>query len=249
MIFKRLIFALLRRLDIEILRNASSKFPVELSEFEKSVLKKVKPLTMTTPNRLAGVALGMKYIALNEIKGDVVEAGVWAGGSIGAAALIGVNDKLTRKYWLYDTFEGMNRPSFEDTPEALEKYLATKHKDDEGSTWCEVNENQVRANLASLGVDLSMCNFVAGPVEKTLVNGPLPKKIALLRLDTDWYESTLIELQVLFPKLVKGGVLIIDDYGHWQGARRAVDEYFEGLKFKPLLIPLDYTGRICVKIN
>jgi hypothetical protein len=143
----------------------------------------------------------------------------------------------------------MNRPSFEDTPEALDKYLATKHKDDEGSTWCEVNENQVRANLASLGVDLSMCNFVAGPVEKTLVNGPLPKKIALLRLDTDWYESTLIELQVLFPKLVKGGVLIIDDYGHWQGARRAVDEYFEGLKFNPLLIPLDYTGRICVKIN
>jgi len=247
-IFKRFFYAVLRKLDIEISRNASTKFPIELSDFDREVLTKVKPLTMTSPNRLAGVALGMKYIASNEIEGDVVEAGVWAGGSIGAAALIGMKDSVPRKYWLYDTFEGMSRPSIEDTPEALNKYLATKHSDSEGSSWCEVNESQVRTNLISLGVDISQCNFVAGAVEKTLVTGPLPERIALLRLDTDWYESTLIELKVLFPRLVSGGVLIIDDYGHWQGARRAVDEYFSGSKFQPLMIPLDYTGRICIKI-
>ena len=76
----------------------------------------------------------------------------------------------------------------------------------------------------------------------------IPHAISLLRLDTDWYESTKHELTHLFPLLSPGGVIIIDDYGHWQGAKKAVDEYFEENKIKILLNRIDYTGRIGVKL-
>lgn len=89
--------------------------------------------------------------------------------------------------------------------------------------------------------------YVKGKVEDTLpVNKPAGK-IALLRLDTDWYESTKHELNILFPMLVQNGVLIIDDYGHWQGCRKAVDEYIQENKLPLLLNRIDYTGRIAIK--
>ena len=65
----------------------------------------------------------------------------------------------------------------------------------------------------------------------------------MLRLDTDWYESTRHELEHLMPLLQAGGVLIIDDYGHWQGARRAVDEYLDRTGMPLLLSRTDYSGR------
>ena len=86
-------------------------------------------------------------------------------------------------------------------------------------------------------------HFVQGMVEETIPAGA-PEKIALLRLDTDWYESTHHEMVHLFPRISDGGVLIIDDYGHWAGARRAVDEYFHEHNIAILLNRLDYTGRI-----
>lgn len=92
-----------------------------------------------------------------------------------------------------------------------------------------------------------MLEFVIGPVEETLIT-KVPERIALLRLDTDWYESTRAELEYLYPRLVVGGVLIVDDYGHWKGARKAVDEYFAALgNDAPLLNRLDYTGRMAVR--
>jgi O-methyltransferase len=94
---------------------------------------------------------------------------------------------------------------------------------------------------------MSHVRLVKGKVEDTVPKNA-PEKIALLRLDTDWYESTRRELVHLFPRLVPGGVLIIDDYGHWQGARKAVDEYIAGNQVKILLNRVDYTGRIGVKI-
>ena len=94
---------------------------------------------------------------------------------------------------------------------------------------------------------MSHVRLVKGKVEDTVPKNA-PEKIALLRLDTDWYESTRRGLVHLFPRLVPGGVLIIDDYGHWQGARKAVDEYIAGNQVKILLNRVDYTGRIGVKI-
>jgi hypothetical protein len=100
--------------------------------------------------------------------------------------------------------------------------------------------------MDSTGYPSDLINYVEGKVEETIpVNAP--DQISLLRLDTDWYESTKHELIHLYPRLVEGGVLIIDDYGHWQGARRAVDEYIEENNLPLLLCRIDYTGRITVK--
>lgn len=93
---------------------------------------------------------------------------------------------------------------------------------------------------------LENINFIIGPVEKSLLlEKNLPKKISVLRLDTDWYASTKIELEILYQRLVQGGVLIIDDYGHWQGCRKAVDEYF--FNKKKWLHVYDYTCRYLIK--
>jgi len=104
----------------------------------------------------------------------------------------------------------------------------------------------VRRNMLGTRYPEKKIHLIKGKVEDT-VPQHAPEKIALLRLDTDWYESTKHELVHLYPRLVPNGVLIIDDYGHWQGAREAVDEYFAGQKFKPLLNRLDYTGRLVIK--
>jgi hypothetical protein len=104
----------------------------------------------------------------------------------------------------------------------------------------------VEANVRSTGYPFEQFTFVEGDVSQTLQQ-TVPEKIALLRLDTDWYESTKTELEVLYPRLSVGGVCIFDDYGHWQGARRAVDEYFDGLGYRPYMHPIDYSGRVLIK--
>src|SRR5207344_857055 len=110
--------------------------------------------------------------------------------------------------------------------------------------WCRAGFDEVVRNLASTGYPSDRLHFIRGRVEDTIPAGA-PEKIALLRLDTDWYESTRHELTHLFPRLSTHGVLIIDDYGHWQGARRAVDEYFSATPI--LLNAIDFTARIAVK--
>jgi hypothetical protein len=112
--------------------------------------------------------------------------------------------------------------------------------------WCIASVENVRKNIVSTGYPENRIHLVKGKVEDT-VPQQAPEKIALLRLDTDWYESTKHEMEHLYPRLAPNGVLIIDDYGHWKGAKEAVDEYFAGRKFKPLLNRLDYTGRLVIK--
>ena len=102
-------------------------------------------------------------------------------------------------------------------------------------------------NLYATGYPKNNFVFIQGPVETTIPAPSTPKKIALLRLDTDWYQSTYHELTYLYPRLVKGGVIIIDDYGHWPGARKACDKYFKVNNINILLNRIDYTGRIGIK--
>ncbi len=104
----------------------------------------------------------------------------------------------------------------------------------------------VRSALLTSDYPEDRLHFVQGPVEETLPDAA-PPELALLRLDTDWYESTLHELEHLYPRLAPGGILIIDDYGHWEGCRRAVEEYFARNPPMPLLQRIDYTGRLAVK--
>jgi hypothetical protein len=164
------------------------------------------------------------------------------------AALIKQND-VERDVYLYDTFEGMSEPTENDkvfSGTSAEQMLKSSDIEDASSVWCYSSIDEVKANVATIGYPESKIHFVKGKVEDSIPN-TIPNKIAILRLDTDWYESTKHELEHLYPLLVSGGVLIIDDYGHWEGARKAVDEYIENHKLQILLNRIDYTGRIAIK--
>ena len=116
--------------------------------------------------------------------------------------------------------------------------------------WCYASLDDVRKNCIQSGLDLEEVRFIKGDVCQSLrSNENLPAKISVLRLDTDWYESTKSELEILYPKLTNRGVLIIDDYGYWEGARKAVDEYFSTKDYQPLFNVIDSTGRSAVKID
>ena len=155
-----------------------------------------------------------------------------------------------RRLHLFDTFEGMPPPGAEDRDiggAAAEDLLAEEDRET-GSTWAFGPLADVQHNLFSTGYPRDLIQFVRGRVEET-IPCHAPEQIAVLRLDTDWYESTRHELVHLFPRLAVGGVLIIDDYGHWKGARKAVDEYIAATGARLLLSRIDYTGRMAVKID
>jgi hypothetical protein len=141
---------------------------------------------------------------------------------------------------MYDTFSGMSEPSQEDKDSHGNH--ASAHMRELGDQWCNSPLEEVRRNMAT-SYPIEQVLFVEGKVEDTIPH-TLPDRIALLRLDTDWYESTAHELKHLWPLLQPGGVLIVDDYGDWLGARKAVDEFFQGSMF---LARLDQTGRVAIK--
>jgi len=218
------------------------------SAAEAEIMAKVKPFTAAGPERMAGLINAVNYLSRNKIEGDFVECGVWRGGSMMAAmlALLQRGD-TSRHFFLFDTYEGMPPPSDKDTNykgERAEALLALSEKEE--GYWCVANLDDVQKNIYSTGYPKDKIHFIKGRVEDTLP-ALAPKKIALLRLDTDWYESTAHELAHLYPLLCPMGVLIIDDYGFWQGSRKAVDEYFTRQTVAPLLSKMDFTGRLLVK--
>ncbi len=231
--------------------NASSpQYPLDFTRREISILEKVRPYTMTSPERVIGLIRSLDYLSHNQISGDLVECGVWRGGSAMVMAYTLLeNPQAEKSIYLYDTFEGMPAPGKEDIShkgELAEELLEVREKTKEDKIWAFASLEDVQENLQRTQFPKDRIHYIAGKVEDTIPEH-IPEKIALLRLDTDWYESTYHELEHLFPRLVPGGVLIIDDYGHWKGARKAVDEYFEKHKIPILLNRIDYTGRIAIK--
>ncbi len=208
------------------------------------------PHTMTSVERMYALWQGVRHVHAAGIAGDLVECGVWRGGSAMLAAItLGELGDTGRHLHLYDTFEGMPEPGELDRDPSGAR-MADEWEQHAGRTEDPVFAygalSDVQANMASTGYPAERVSFVQGKVEDT-IPAHLPSAVALLRLDTDWYESTRHELEHLWPKLAPGGVLIIDDYGHWAGARQAVDEFFAGRADAPLLNRIDYTGRIGVK--
>jgi O-methyltransferase len=226
------------------------RFP-DVDPAVRAIFERVKPYTMTSPERVFALCDAVAYLVREKIEGAVGECGVWRGGSTMAAALrFRELGDAARDFHLFDTFEGMSEPTEHDRRASdsatAAQLLATSAQDEK--IWCVAGIDDVRANLVAAGCDMGRMHLVEGKVEDTLP-AAAPETIALLRLDTDWYESTRHELEHLFPRLVPGGVLIIDDYGAWEGARRAVDEYIAAGKAKLLLNRIDETGRIAVKLG
>lgn len=226
----------------------NSLFPEATNE-DHDLLELIAPFTFTPLQRQFGLLKAIRYINNNGIRGDIVECGVWRGGNIMLAKAASRNSLLSRRYYLFDTFAGMSAPGDVDIAYTGEHASVefSKAMRDDYNEWCYASRAEVERNFAGAGLLGDDIIFCQGDVEETLKNpSNIPEQISLLRLDTDWYASTKIELEVLYPRVVKGGVIIIDDYGHWEGARRAVDEYFGARA--PLLIAVDLTCRFAIKV-
>ena len=195
----------------------------------QEIILKVHNHTMISFNKLISFVEAVRYVNRWQIPGAIVECGVWRGGAIMAATLtleqLGVTD---RTFYLYDTFCGMPEPTehdsrLEGSVDPHERFRLHQTGPD-SSDWCRASLDEVRQNLSTIQYDINQFKFVEGKVEET-IPGTLPDEIAILRLDTDWYESTKHEMIHLFPRLVSKGVLIVDDYHTWSGSKKAVDEY------------------------
>ena len=237
-------------LGYEIRRE--SALPPGLDAQTAETIRICRRYTMTSAERLAALCDAVRYVAQQRIPGDIVECGVWRGGSMMAVArtLLQVGD-AGRNLHLFDTFEGMTDPGDLDVAadgRPARELLRGTERTDPGrdSPWCYAPMAEVDAAMRGTGYDPARIRLVRGRVEETLPR-QAPERIALLRLDTDWYESTRHELRHLYPRLSVGGVLIIDDYGHWQGARRAVDEFIAQQAAPLYLHRIDYTGRCAIK--
>lgn len=203
---------------------------------------------MTSLERVIALIRATKYVAANQIRGAVVECGVWRGGSMMAVALTLLEMRAApRELVLFDTFAGMAPPADRDArfdgvtaAELVASPIPDPYME------CYATRDEVTANMKSTGYPMDNVRLVRGNVEDT-IPAAAPPAIALLRLDTDWYESTRHELVHLYPRLAAHGALIIDDYGYWRGAREATDEYFATHQPVPFLHRVDYTARMIIK--
>ena len=244
---------LIRRSGFDVVRlpggPTASPYPPDFSADVLEVLDRIEGRTMTSPERVNALCAAVRYVAENDIPGDIVECGVWRGGSMMAVALtLQQLGDTSRRLHLFDTFEGMPAPTAEDqdlSGRSAQALLQKQARSNAGGVWAIASLDDVRDGMAATSYPADGLHYVAGRVEDTIPE-QAPSEIAILRLDTDWYESTRHELIHLFPRIADGGVLIIDDYGHWQGARRAVDEYLAEHRPAILLNRVDYTGRVAV---
>ena len=236
----------LRALGYE-LRRSDSLGVADISAEHRALFERVTPYTQTSLERVVALADAVEYVVRRDIPGDFVECGVWRGGSAMVIALtlsrLGIRD---RRLWLYDTF-GVMPPAGEHDRDYAGRSVTgdTLEAVNNASHISGLTLSEVQRAMASTGYPPEQIEYVRGLVEATIPD-KAPERIVLLRLDTDWYESTRHELVELYPRLEAGGVLIVDDYGHYAGARKAVDEYFAS---DPILLSrIDYTGRLAIKV-
>jgi hypothetical protein len=250
---KKAIRSVVRKLGYDFVRydkDRQHSFPADFERRHIEIIERVSPYTITSCERIYALIESVRYVLQNDIKGELLECGVYKGGSMMAIALTlmaeGVKD---RELYLFDTFEGMPEPDERDIDlwgkPALEEFSKSKISD-VSSTLTNASLEDVKLAMALTGYPMERIHFVKGLVENTIPE-KAPEAIALLRLDTDWYQSTIHELIHLYPRLSPKGIVIVDDYGHFKGAREAVDEYFHKNKMVPFLHRIDYTGRLIIK--
>lgn len=242
---KRLAQKIIRHLGYDIVRY---NFAPDITTQQQRIFARSRPYTLTSFERMAALSSAITHISEKSIPGDIVECGVWRGGSMMLAALTLLDlGEDSRHLHLYDTYEGMSKPT--DFDKSHDGVSAQSQLDGDPAmtdVGCLAALDDVKKNLHSTSYPAERIHFIQGKVEDTIPSH-MPQQIALLRLDTDWYESTRHELEHLYPLLSPGGIMIIDDYGHWEGARKAVDEYFLKHPESTYLHRIDYTGRLLMK--
>jgi len=239
--------------SIDPIKSIYHDIDVELTNEKIEIVKFVmdKGFTLTSVRRLVNTIKSCKYVVSNNIAGDFIECGVYRGGNSIIAKKIFEMMGSKKRVWLFDTFNGMTQPGDDDINARSKVRASIKYQktlDNDRSNWCYASIDDVKQNCKDSSIDLNGLNFIQGDVCETLkIPKNIPDAISVLRLDTDWYQSTKVELEVLYPKLTKKGVLVIDDYGHWAGSKKAVEEYFATKEFKPLLNAIDFSGRCAIK--
>lgn len=224
------------------------ELPRDYDEAAQETIRHVKPWTMTSPEKLNALILSVRHVVKHDIPGDVVECGVWRGGSMQAAArtLMEAGD-TSRHLYLFDTYEGMSAPTEKDRRghdgASAADLLQTSPK--ESGVWAVATLEDVQQGMTRIGYPDDRVHYVQGLVEETVPESA-PDRISILRLDTDWYASTKHELEHLYTRLSPGGVLLLDDYGWWDGAKTAVDEWLEETGERLLLLRMA-EGRVAVK--
>ena len=215
----------LRRIASESLLQVS---PTEFAD----LFRRVRSYTMCSGARLHGLYRAVHHIESNKIPGDVVECGVARGGSAALMALALKNLGSDKTVWLFDTFEGIPAATTDD-PDYEIASLYT------GAFRGELEE--LRGTFKKLGI-LDKFQFVQGRFEETLPQAKVGP-IALLHIDGDWYSSVKACLDNLYDRVSPGGIIQLDDYGFWQGAEKATDEFLSKRNLPRELIKLDYSGR------
>lgn len=195
--------------------------------------------SLTSVERTTCFYNSLEYVRHNNIQGDYVECGVWRGGKIlGILKYLEFHQNTTPNVWLYDTFSGMTPPEDIDVDFRNKKAADIFHE-----VSCMNSLDGVKQMLSDCTYPADKIKYVVGDVCETLLNpANVPDKIALLLLDTDWYKSTKVELDVLWEKLEVGAPCIIDDFGHWAGCKKAVIEFFKDRACPHGYEQIDYTG-------
>lgn len=250
---KKAIRSVVRNLGYDFVRydkNRQYSFPADFERRHIEIIERVSPYTITSYERIYTLIESVRYVLQNDIKGALLECGVYKGGSMMAIALTLIAESVTDKdLYLFDTFEGMPAPTERDIDlcgKPASEDFSKRKISNVSSTWVNASLENVKQAMALTGYPMERIHFVKGLVENTIPE-KAPETIALLRLDTDWYQSTMHELIHLYPRLSPKGIVIVDDYGHFKGARGAVDEYFHKNKMVPFLHRIDYTGRLIIK--
>jgi len=208
------------------------------NHFGKDLYAKYNKYTMSRKRRYRQLVNIVEYISFGDIDGAIVECGVWKGG-----CLMGIMDMLNRlddirEIWAYDTFKGLIGGNEFDVNRK-------GHKGSEMTGDYAVSMDEVQENLKLVGYTLGNIKMVKGDVRQSCKRH-CPKEIALLRVDVDFYEATKVVLEVMYPKLSKGGVVILDDYETWLGSRKAVDEFF-GSQIDKLITRRDSSAAYWIK--
>jgi hypothetical protein len=251
---KRLVKALIRSAGYEVvnLERPTNRdlFPADFDEAVIKTYLKVRPFTLTSPERVFVLLRAIEYLHANNVAGDIVECGVWKGGSMMAVAeTLSRLGSHERHLYGFDTFKGWEAVPGPVESDGIFANRVWQERQVADPSRAEYSLDEVQRRLEATEYPRDKIHLVVGKVEDTLPS-QAPAAIALLRLDTDFYESTRHEMQHLFPRLARGGVLIIDDYGNggYEGARRAVDEYIAHERLPLLLNRIDSDGRIAVKM-
>lgn len=209
-----------------------------------SFYRKCKKFSFNTTQKMYSSYKAIEYIVYNDIPGDIVECGVWRGGSCMLIALTLLKLKNTgKKIYLFDTYEGMTIP--DDVDVTFDGRPARELMAEREARMIAPLE-EVKRNMFSTGYPEDKLIFIKGRVEDTVPKF-LPEKISLLRIDTDWFQSEYHGLCHAFPRLQPKGVIILDNYGCWNGARYAADKYFNENNIKILLNRTNFSERVGIK--